>query len=205
LLGARKVSRSGIEPRLKAFRRLFRRWVLLDGGFEPAVEFAGRDSPVPGFTKGEGGAEQLVYALAGDCRDGQQRRLFQLAEAFLKRALDPVEQRRGIFGDVPLVQCKYQRPAFLEHLRGDLQILDLEPAGGVQEEDHNLRHVDGAAGVGRGQFLELVLDLGALAKSGGVDQLDPAALPFPVDADAVAGDPGFGAGDHPVFTEHPVD
>ena len=59
----------------------------------------------------------LVDALAGLGRDRQQRHALQLRQAFLERRLDAVEQRRGVFGDVPLVDRDDQRAAFLDHLR----------------------------------------------------------------------------------------
>ena len=61
------------------------------------------------------------------------------------------------------------RPSSID-LVGDPQVLRFEPARGVEQQHHDLGIVDRAAGVGGRQPLELVLDLGALAQAGGVDQ-----------------------------------
>ena len=69
--------------------------------------------------------------------------------------------------------------ALLDHLVGDLEVLDLEPAGGVEQQHDDLGIVDRAAGVGDRQPLELVVDLGALAQARGVDQPDLRGPPIP--------------------------
>ncbi len=93
---------------------------------------------------------------------------------------------------------------------GDLQVLDLEPARAVEQQHDHLGEIDRAAGVGDRELLELVLDLGLLAHPRGVDQphrphLAVRRLPFPVDRDRIAGDPGFRPGDQPFLLDDPVD
>ena len=51
-----------------------------------------------------------------------------------------------------------------------LRSCDFEPARGVEQQHDDLGVIDRAPGVGGRQPLELVLDLGALAQAGGVDQ-----------------------------------
>ena len=128
-----------------------------------------------------------------------------LREAFGQRRLDPVEQRRRILGDVPLVERDDQRAAFLDDLVGDPEVLRFEAPGRVEQQNDDLGIIDRALGIGGGQPLELVLDLRALPQARGIDQLDLPALPFPVEADRIARDPGLGPGDHPLLAEHPVD
>ena len=60
-----------------------------------------------------------------------------------------------------------------------LRSCDFEPAGGVEQQHDDLGKIDRAAGVGGRQLLELVVDLGALAQAGGVDQPHRPALPIP--------------------------
>jgi hypothetical protein len=43
------------------------------------------------------------------------------------------------------------------------EVLHLEPAGGVEQQHHDLGEIDRAAGVEYGHLLELVVDLGLLA------------------------------------------
>ena len=62
---------------------------------------------------------------------------------------------------------------------GDLQVLRFEAARRVEQQDDDLGIIDRAPGVGGGQALELVLDLGALAQAGGVDQADRRGPPIP--------------------------
>ena len=95
---------------------------------------------------------------------------FSCDRPFLERRLDAVEQRRSVVGDVPFVDRDDQHPALLDRGVGDLQILHLEAAGGVEQQQDDLAAVDRAAGVGDRQPLELVVDLGLLAQAGGVDQ-----------------------------------
>ena len=76
------------------------------------------------------------------------------------------------------------------------------------------------AGIGYGELFQLVIDLGALAHAGGIDQADPAVgidavelfflgqciiMPDPVDGDAVAGNARFRTGNQPVLVQHLVD
>jgi hypothetical protein len=56
-----------------------------------------------------------------------------------------------------------------------------------------------------GEFLELFLDAGLAAQSGGVEQLDLAALPFEIHGNGIAGDARLGSGQQPVLAEKPVD
>ena len=53
-----------------------------------------------------------------------------------------------------------------------LQVLRFEPARGVEQKDDDLGIIDRAPGVGGGQPLELVVDLGAFSQARGVDKLD---------------------------------
>ena len=94
---------------------------------------------------------------------------------------------------------------FVEHLIGNAQILGLQPSCRIQQQDHHLGHVDRPTRVGGGQFLQLVFNLGPFAQSRRIDKPHRLAFPLPVQADAVAGDAGFGTGDHPLFAEHLVD
>ena len=50
-------------------------------------------------------------------------------------------------------------PQYLDRLRGNLEILHLEAAGGVEQQHHDFGIIDCALGVGHGKPLELVLDL----------------------------------------------
>ena len=107
-------------------------------------------------------------------------------------ALMPLNRALGPSGHVPFVDRDDQRAAFLEHIVGDLQVLHLEPARGVEQQHDDFGEIDRAAGIGDRQLLELVLDLGLLAHAGGVDQphrprLPVRRLPFPVDGDANRG------------------
>ena len=110
-----------------------------------------------------------------------------------------------MFGDVPFVERDDQRAAFLQHLVGDLEILHLEPARRVEQQHHHFGMVDRSLGVPHRQLFELVLDLGAFAQTGGVDQPHRPVVPVPVDGDRIARDAGLGPGDHPLLAEHLVD
>ena len=55
-----------------------------------------------------------------------------------------------------------------------VQILLLERDRGVEEHDHDFGEAHGAQRVGDRELLELVLDPGALAQAGGVEELDRA-------------------------------
>ena len=75
-------------------------------------------------------------------------------------------------------------------------------------------------GIGNRQLFQLVIDLGPLAHTGGVNQADLAigrdavelfllgqrvVVPDPVHRDTVPRDTRFRTGDQPVFTQHLVD
>ncbi len=87
----------------------------------------------------------------------------------------------------------------------------LEPAGRVEQQHHHFGKVDRVTGIGHGQLFKLVGDLGLLAHARRVDQPHRALLaafgigPFPVDRDRIAGDPGLGPGQQPVFLEEGID
>src|SRR5439155_6852020 len=144
--------------------------VLVDRAFEPAVELAGRDALGPGLAYLEGGGEELVDALAGHARNGEERDAARLAQPLVQCALDAVEQAAGMLGYVPFVDRDDERPALLEDVVGDAQVLRLEATGAVKEEDDDLGEIDRAERVGDGELLELVLDLGLLAHARRVDE-----------------------------------
>ena len=67
---------------------------------------------------------------------------------FAERGLHAVEQRGCIFRHVPLVERDDQRAAFLDHLRGNPQILGLQPARRIQQQDDDFGIIDRPRGVG---------------------------------------------------------
>ena len=98
------------------------------------------------------------------------RRPLHLHELALDLALEVVAAL--LVDEVPLVERDDQRPALLESGVGDSQILRLEPQRRVEQEHDDLGEIHRPARVGDGELLKLVLDLGALAHAGGVDQAD---------------------------------
>ena len=69
----------------------------------------------------------------------------------------------------------------------------------------DLGKADGAQAVGDRQLFQLFLHPGLAAHAGGVEQLDRAAVPVPVDRDGIAGDAGFRAGQQPLLADQRVD
>jgi hypothetical protein len=60
-----------------------------------------------------------------------------LRQPVVERSPHAVEQPAGVLGHVPLVDRDHQRATFLEHHRGDLEILMLQPARRIeQQHDH---------------------------------------------------------------------
>jgi hypothetical protein len=154
-------TKSGASPDLRDVAQLDAlaagrgRRIALDRRFEPAVELAGRHTLRPDFAHLESGREQLVYAFAGEAGHGEQRDTASLAQPFLKRGADAVEQRTAAFRHVPFVDRDQERAAFLQHMIGDAQVLRLQPTRGVEQEDHHLREVDRAAGIATESFSSL--------------------------------------------------
>jgi hypothetical protein len=75
----------------------------------------------------------------------------------------------------------------------------------IEHDHHNFGKADGAQRIGDGKFFELFLDAGLAAQSGGVEQLDLAALPFEIHGNGIAGDAGLGSGQQPFLAQKPVD
>ena len=131
---------------------------------------------------------------------------FSCARPSSSAALIPLNRDEAFSATSHLLSAMISAAALLDHLRRrSCRSCDFEAAGGVEQQHDDFGIIDRAAGVGGRQPLELVLDLGALAQARGVDQAHRPAVPFPVEADRIARDPGFGAGDHPLLAEHAVD
>ena len=90
------------------------------------------------------------------------------------------------------------RPSSIDMGRNP-EVLRLKPLGRIEQQHHHLGKVDRAQAIGDGQLFELVLDLGALAHTGCVDQFDSPPLPLPGHGNGIARDPGLGTGDQPVI------
>jgi hypothetical protein len=100
-----------------------------------------------------------------------------LRQAIVERLAHAVEQAAGIFGHVPLVDRDDQGAAFFQHHRGDLEILVLQPARGIEQQHDHFGKVDGAARIGDRELFQLVDHLRLLAHAGGVDQAIGRASP----------------------------
>ena len=123
-----------------------------------------------------------------------------------ERGLDPVEQRRRMFGDVPLVERDDQRAAFLDHLVGDAQVLRLRDRASRRAAGRRLRHNRSPAWCRR--------PTGARAcprpwRASAGPRCRPAApaRPFHSQSRLIESRvmPGLRAGDHPLLAEHAVD
>ena len=75
----------------------------------------------------------------------------------------------------------------------------------VEQQDDNLGIIDRPPRVRRREPLELIVDLGPFPKARSIDEPHRAAFPLPMQADRIARDPGFGAGNHPLLAEHSID
>ena len=145
------------------------------------------------------------------CADREQRHAANLCEPFIERVANTVEEGARAFGNIPFVDRDHQGTPFFEHHVGDAKILRFEPARGIEQQHDDLGEIDRTPRVSHRQLLELVDDLSLLAHAGGVDQADFAILaaarivPFPVDRDRIARDPGLRAGQQAIFAEQAVD
>src|SRR6185369_3704660 len=181
------------------------RRVGLDRMFEPAVELTGRDTPAPLVPEVERDLEDRIDALSGLRGDREKWYVPQLRQSLAKRLLDPVEQGRGMFGDVPFVDGDDETPTLFDDLAGDAQVLRLQSSSGVQQQDYNFGKIDCPFRVSGREPLELVLYLRAFPEARGVDQPHGATIPLPVEADRIARDSRLRAGDHPFLADHPID
>ena len=75
----------------------------------------------------------------------------------------------------------------------------------IDQQHNDFRKADGAQRVGGGEFFELVDDFGALAQSGGVEELHLAVAPEEVHPDGVARDARLRPGQQPFLAENAVD
>jgi hypothetical protein len=114
-------------------------------------------------------------------------------------------------GHVPFVHRDHQRAAFFQHHAGDLEILMLQPARGVQQQHDHLGEIDGVARIGHRHLFQLLGNLRLLAHPRRVDQAHGTQIavfgigPRPVDGDRIAGDARFRPGQQAVLAQHGVD
>ena len=94
-------------------------------------------------------------------------------------ALTPLNRADACSATSHLLSAMISAAPFLDDLGRDAQILRLEPARRVEQQHDYFGKIDRALGVGGGQALELVLDLGALAQARGVDQAHGGDRPIP--------------------------
>ena len=130
---------------------------------------------------------------------------FNCASPSSSAALTPLNSDEAFSATSHLLSARISaRPSSITWL-AILRSCTSRPAGGVEQQHHDFGIIDRALGVGDRQPLQLVVDLGALPQTRGIDQPHRTAFPFPIEADRIAGDPGFGAGDHPLLPSMRVD
>src|SRR5688572_15960680 len=76
---------------------------------------------------------------------------------------------------------------------------------GIEQEHDNFRQLDRLERVADRELLCRSLHPHLAPQAGGVEQPEQPPLPFKIDGDGVAGDSGFGAGDHAFLAENGVD
>ena len=110
-----------------------------------------------------------------------------------------------VLDQVPFVDRDDQSAALALDQIGQRQILLFERDSGIEHQHHDFGILDRAQAIAHGQLFQLAGDLGAAADTGGIDQVDHPAFPFPRHQNAVAGNAGLGADQHAVFADHAVD
>ena len=89
-------------------------------------------------------------------------------------------------------------PSLLDEI-GERQVLLLERDRRVEQQHHDLGEAHRPQRVGDGELLDLLDHARLPAQARGVEDLELAPAPFGLEADAVAGDAGLGAGQQPVL------
>ena len=128
-----------------------------------------------------------------------------LRQPLFESMADAIVEPLVIDRDIPFVDRDDERAALAQHLIGDSQILRFEPQSRVEHQHDDLGEIDRVKTIGDRKFLELVVDLGAFAHAGRVDQFNRPTLPFPGNVDRIARNPRLRPGDQPVLPQHLVD
>ena len=142
----------------------------------------------------EHGGHEAIDVPAGLCGQGHQRRAPDLGQLPVEGLPNLGQTALGLIDEVPLGQHEDQGTTFPLDQVSDLQVLDLEGVGGVDDQDDYLGEGDGPDGVRGGQLFKSLLDPGLPAQPRSVDQPDRAPAQGPVDRDRISGDPRFRPG-----------
>ncbi len=116
-----------------------------------------------------------------------------------------LECRGAICNRVPFGRGEHQCSALLGDQPGDSQILPLERLQRVEHQNHGLGKTNRAQRVADRELLDLAFDPRPATHPCGIDKADRPLPPGPVYGDCVAGDPGFGTGQQPLFADQTVD
>ncbi len=153
------------------------------------VQSARRDARLPAREGGLDTRDQLLHVPAGARRDVDPGRPRDLGQLGLDLALQVVAAL--LVERVPLVEGEDDRAARLDGHGDDALVLHRDVLGGVDQDDRDLRLLDGGGGTQRGVVVGALLEVDALADARRVDELPGDTAEFDQFVDRVAG----GAGD----------
>ena len=148
---------------------------------------------------------QAINALPRKAGQRDDRATLDLRQEARGLFLQHRERGAAVLDQIPLVEADDDRPPLAFAEVDDCQVLLLEGDRRIQQDDHDLGEFHRTNGICRREFLDLVLDSGALAQAGSVENLDLATAPFPVEADGIASDARFRPGQKAFLIKHGVD
>ena len=198
-VGTTQVGVTQLDPTVVDHRRR----VLAHCVFQDLGQTVGRPTGDRGLERVLYGGIQVTHASAVQRRDEVDIRKLDEEQPTLQLDLDEVALARR--HAVPLVDRDHQCPTGLQGEAQQVEVVVHHAFTGVHHKDHHVGVLDGLQGLHHGEFFNFLMDLAALAHTGGVDQRVLLVVAFERDVDAVAGGAWLVIDDNAVFTEHAVD
>ncbi len=121
--------------------------------YQPAVQLRRRHAPVPDLGGTHHGAHELVETLLARGRDRDDGDAGHLGQPVCHFGDEITQVLLLVLDQVPLIDGDDERAAFLGDVLGDGQILMLERALGIDDDDDDLGEADSADGVARRKLL----------------------------------------------------
>ena len=189
----------------------FRRWrrVTRNRVLQPDIKVTGFYPRIPVHINTGHGGHQPLDAPPRQSRQADDRDARCLRQEPVHHLPQRPEGCVAILDLVPLVGHENDGPAFPQCEIGNLKILLFKRRFGIKHHQHNFRKTDGTQTVCNRELLQLFLNLRPFTHPGRIEQLHRPdtlrSLPLPFNADRVAGNPGFRAGQDPVILEQMID
>ena len=182
-----------------------RRLAVLHAGLEPVDQGLATQNAAAVLTHHDQLLQEFFDSLAflgGERDDGHVGKAWVLEAPFLDHGVEALVVL--VDAGVPLGDAHHQALAGFLDLAQDAKVLLLDAVGAVHQEEHGVATAHALQGAHVREILDAVLDLGLLAKSGGVGEHDLASAPVEAGVHRVAGGAGNGRDDHALLAQELV-